>query len=338
MLDQRYSRQILVPSIGTAGQQKLQETSILIIGGGALGSHTAEMCARMGIGSITIIDRDYVELSNLQRQTLFTEQDVAHKEAKAYALENHVKAINSSIEVKGIVADLTKNEITHFVRSADIVLDCTDNFDIRFLINDACILHGKKWIYASCAGTYGNIVPIHPGVTPCLDCLLSGTPFLNGASCDLIGVQTTLVPFITSIQCSLMVRMIIEEKKFDGYYFYQVDSWKLEMNKFTISRSEDCPSCAKKEYNYLHKPFSEDAMQLCGRDTVQFRTSARDREGLDQVANYLEQHSLPYKRNKFILSFTYENYPFTLFTDGRLLIHQVNSKEEAKKVYYQLFN
>ncbi|SFE52895.1 ThiF family adenylyltransferase [Alteribacillus iranensis] len=333
----RYSRHVLVPSIGKEGQRKLQHASILIIGGGALGSHTAEMCARMGIASMTIIDRDYVELSNLQRQTLFTEQDVAQKEAKAFALEKHLKKINSTIDIKGVVTDLTKDEMGHYVADADLVLDCTDNFDIRFLINEACILHEKKWIYASCAGTYGNIVPIQPEVTPCLDCLLSDTPFLNGASCDLIGVQTTLVPFITSIQCSIMVRMLIEEEDFDDYYFYQVDSWKLEMNKFNLSRKENCPSCVKKEYNYLHKPFSEEAMQLCGRDTVQFRTTIQNGTDFHQVADYLEQHAIPYKSNAFILSFTYENHPFTLFKDGRMLIHKVDSKEAAKKIYYQLF-
>ncbi|WP_191991799.1 ThiF family adenylyltransferase [Bacillus aerolatus] len=338
MMDSRYSRQMLVSSIGKQGQKKLNEASVLIVGGGALGSHMAEMCARMGISQITILDRDYVDLSNLQRQTLFTEEDVLNKEAKAFALEKHLKKINSSIKIEGMVADVNKQILEQYIHNIDIVLDCTDNFDTRFLINEVCILHNKKWIFASCAGTYGNVVPISPGKSACLDCLLANTPFFNGASCDLIGVQTTLIPFITSIQSSIMVKMLIQQEEFDDYYFYQMDSWKLQMNKFAVRRNKECKSCVCKEFEHLNKAYTDEATQLCGRDTVQFRTSLHEEAHFQQLVNYLDEHAISYKRNKFIVSFSYKDHPIVLFKDGRLLIHEVPDVKRAKKLYYQLFN
>ncbi|KKB36906.1 ThiF family adenylyltransferase [Bacillus thermotolerans] len=337
-MDSRYSRQMLVSSIGKEGQEKLSQSSVLIIGGGALGSHTAEMCARMGISRITILDRDYVDLSNLQRQTLFTEEDVHNKEAKAYALEKHLKQINSSIHIEGVVADVNKQVLEQYIHGADIVLDCTDNFDIRFLLNEACIFYNKKWIFASCAGTYGNVVPISPGESACLDCLFIKTPFFNGASCDLIGVQTTLIPLVTSIQCSIMVKMLIEQEQFDDYYFYQLDSWKLEMNKFKVHRHAKCPACVEKKFKYLNKSYTDEAVRLCGRETVQFRTPLLEEEDFQQFTNYLGDRAISYKKNKFIISFKYKDHPFILFKDGRLLIHEVPDIKEAKQLYYQLFS
>ena len=196
---ERYSRQILFAPIGEEGQKALMEKHVLIIGAGALGTANAEMLARAGVGKLTIIDRDYVEWSNLQRQQLYVEDDAENRLPKAIAIKNHLAQINSEVIVQAYVDDVTSSNIENWITGVDVIVDSTDNFETRLLINDVSLKHSIPWIYGGCVGSYGLSFTVIPNQTPCLHCLLKHIPF-DGLTCDTVGVISPIVSMVTSHQ------------------------------------------------------------------------------------------------------------------------------------------
>ena len=224
-MNERYSRQVLFPGIGKAGQEKIRAKHVLMIGAGALGSGNAEVLTRAGVGKITIIDRDYVEASNLQRQQLYTEEDVAEKLPKAAAAEKRLKAINSEVEIVSIIGDATPNLLEELVGGVDLIIDATDNFETRMAINDVSQKYNIPWIYGACVGSFGMSFVILPGKTPCLNCLLRTIP-LQGMTCDTGGIIVPTLQMVISHQTAEALKILIEDWDAVRTSFVSFDLWR----------------------------------------------------------------------------------------------------------------
>ncbi|EAG9320468.1 ThiF family adenylyltransferase [Listeria monocytogenes] len=331
---ERYDRQMRVKNIGKAGQEKLLTKTILIVGVGAIGSYAAEICARMGFGKLILIDRDYVELSNLQRQSLFTEKDALDKQAKAYAASKALQLINSDITIEYIVEDANVTSLTPYVGTIDYILDCTDNFMTRAFLNQFCFTHQIPWIFTSCAGNYANLMPIIPPDSACLHCLLGDIPQTNAASCDIIGVDGALIPIVAGMQVSLLTQMIINPD-FKANIYYQLDNWQFSFQTIEVKKQRDCLGCATGK-TLSEVPFSEQAVALCGRDTVQFRLP--NKSNYREIKQLLVEQKITYTENPTLLSFQYEKFQFVIFKNGRVLLHGTENITEAKKTYHLFFN
>lgn len=328
---ERYDRQMRVAQIGKTGQETLRDSTILIVGVGAIGTYAAEIAARMGIGRLILVDRDFVELSNLQRQTLFTEQDAMQKEAKAWAAARALRAINRDIVIDFLVDDANGSSLLPFAGDVDAVLDCTDNFATRRFLNEWCLEQRVPWIFASCAGTFANVMPIIPGETACLHCLMEKMPLFNETSCDIIGVHGALIPMLAGLQVSLLTKMLLGERSAN---YYQLDNWEMTFQKFGVSRNPDCAVCVRREKSEV--AFSKQPVLLCGRDTVQFQIgTAIDFNAFQAV---LGNQDISCSANRFVLTFTFRDYDFTVFQNGRVLVHGTDDLMVAKKQYQHFFN
>ncbi|EUJ48389.1 ThiF family adenylyltransferase [Paenilisteria rocourtiae] len=328
---ERYDRQMRVAQIGKKGQEILRTSTVLIVGIGAIGTYAAEIATRMGFGRLILADRDFVELSNLQRQTLFTEQDAMQKEAKAWAAAKALRAINQDIQIDFLVDDANGQSLLPFAGNLDAVLDCTDNFATRQFLNQWCLEQQIPWIFASCAGTFANVMPIIPGETACLHCLMEKMPLFNETSCDIVGVHGALIPMLAGLQVSLLTKSLLGERHTN---YYQLDNWEMTFQKFGVTRNPDCAVCVHKKK--LDTTFSKQPMLLCGRDTVQFQIgTAIDFKELQAV---LGQQEIPTNVNRFVLTFHFQGYDFTVFQNGRVLVHGTNDLMIAKKQYQHFFN
>lgn len=331
---ERYDRQMRVANIGKKGQETLLSKTILIVGVGAIGSYAAEICARMGFGELILIDRDYVELSNLQRQSLFTEKDALEKQAKAYAAQKALRLINSNIKIDYLVDDANMTSLTPFAQKVDYILDCTDNFMTRNFLNQFCLINQIPWIFTSCAGNYANLMPIVPPDSACLHCLLGDIPQTNTASCDIIGVDGALIPIVAGMQVSLLTQMIINPD-FKANTYYQLDNWQFTFQSIEVPKRPDCPGCTC-EKSLSEVPFSEQTVALCGRDTVQFRLP--NKSNYREIKQLLAEQKITYKENPALLSFQYKKFQFVIFKNGRVLLHGTENLAEAKKTYQLFFN
>ncbi len=331
---ERYDRQMRVANIGKIGQEKLLSKTILIVGVGAIGSYAAEICARMGFGKLILIDRDYVELSNLQRQSLYTEQDALEKQAKAYAAQKALLLINSEIEVEYIVDDANMTSLTPFAKKIDYILDCTDNFMTRDFLNQFCFIHQIPWIFTSCAGNYANLMPIIPPDSACLHCLLGDIPQTNAASCDIVGVDGALIPMVAGMQVSLLTQMILNPD-FTTNTYYQIDNWQLNFQPLAVKKRPHCTGCSPEKVR-SEVPFSKQTIALCGRDTVQFHL--QNKSNYREIKQRLAEQKMLYTENPALLSFNYEKYQFVIFKNGRVLLHGTENLAEAKKIYQLFFN
>lgn len=328
---ERYDRQMRVAQIGKSGQETLRDSTILIVGVGAIGTYAAEIAARMGIGRLILVDRDFVELSNLQRQTLFTEQDAMQKEAKAFAAAKALRAINRDIVIDFLVDDANGQSLLPFAGDVDAVLDCTDNFATRRFLNEWCLEQRVPWIFASCAGTFANVMPIIPGETACLHCLMEKMPLFNETSCDIIGVHGALIPMLAGLQVSLLTKLLLGERSAN---YYQLDNWEMTFQKFGVSRNPNCAVCVRREK--AETVFSKQPVLLCGRDTVQFQIgTAIDFSAFQAV---LGNQDISCSANRFVLTFTFRDYDFTVFQNGRVLVHGTDDLMVAKKQYQHFFN
>ncbi|HBM4073550.1 TPA: ThiF family adenylyltransferase [Listeria innocua] len=331
---ERYDRQMRVANIGKIGQEKLLSKTILIVGVGAIGSYAAEICARMGFGKLILIDRDYVELSNLQRQSLYTELDALEKQAKAHAAQKALLLINSEIEVEYIVDDANMTSLTPFAKKIDYILDCTDNFMTRDFLNQFCFIHQIPWIFTSCAGNYANLMPIIPPDSACLHCLLGDIPQTNAASCDIVGVDGALIPIVAGMQVSLLTQMILNPD-FTANTYYQIDNWQLNFQPLTVKKRAHCTGCSAEKVR-SEVPFSKQTIALCGRDTVQFHL--QNKSNYREIKQRLAEQKMLYTENPALLSFNYEKYQFVIFKNGRVLLHGTENLAEAKKIYQLFFN
>ncbi|CRK82579.1 adenylyltransferase ThiF [Neobacillus massiliamazoniensis] len=337
-MSERYSRQVLFPGIGKEGQEKISRKHVLIIGAGALGSGSAEILVRAGVGKITIVDRDYVEASNLQRQQLYTEEDVAEKLPKAAAAEKRLKAINSDVIIRSIIGDATPEVLEELIVGVDLMLDATDNFETRMAMNDIAQKYDVPWIYGACVGSFGMSFSIIPGKTPCLNCLLRTIP-LQGMTCDTGGIISPAVQMVIAHQTAEALKILVEDWDAVRTSFVSFDVWRNQYTTMKMSKAKfaGCLSCGEERtYPYLDRENMTKTTVLCGRDTVQIRPSSVRGLSLERLAEQLSALGYDVKGNPYLLSVEMEAERMVIFQDGRALIHGTKDLTHAKSIYQRI--
>ena len=337
-MSERYSRQTIFPAIGQAGQEKIKNKHVLIIGAGALGSGSAEMMTRAGIGRLTIVDRDYVEESNLQRQQLYTEEDVQEKLPKAAAAEKRLGAINSDVQIRALIADATPELLEELAVGVDLILDATDNFETRMAINDISQKFNIPWIYGACVGSFGMSFSIIPGVTPCLNCLLKAIP-IQGMTCDTGGIIAPAVGMVIAHQGAEALKILVEDWDALQPGFVSFDLWRNQHTTMKMTKAKDpsCLSCGDHPtYPYLDSENMTKSTVLCGRDTVQIRPPKQEALDLAILSEQLKGLGYDVKANPYLLSVDFDGQRMVVFGDGRALIHGTKDLKQAKSLYQRL--
>jgi molybdopterin/thiamine biosynthesis adenylyltransferase len=328
---ERYSRQILFAGIGEEGQQKLLDSSAVVVGCGALGSAAAGLLVRAGVGRVRIIDRDFVELSNLQRQTLFDEADARESMPKAVAAERKLQAMNSSVAVEGVVADLTPVNALELLSGFSIILDGTDNFETRFLVNDVAIRLGLPWIYAAVVASYGVTMAIEPGRTACLACLVepSGGGGLE-ETCDTAGILNSAAAFIAALEVAAALRRLTGGELSNGRLI-SADVWTGRFQSLAVERNPDCRACVRRDLRYLEGK-AQPHITMCGRDSVQIHERTR-RLDLAALGRRLERTVGEVLGNEFLVRFRVPPYEVTVFADGRAIVKGTKDPTIARSLY-----
>ncbi|MCQ6274542.1 thiazole biosynthesis adenylyltransferase ThiF [Bacillus sp. V3B] len=337
-MSNRYSRQVLFSPIGKEGQDKIGSKHVLIIGAGALGSANAEMLTRAGVGKLTIVDRDYVEESNLQRQQLYTESDVEQKLPKAAAAEKRLKEINSDVAIESFIGDANPEKLAQLAQGKDLIIDSTDNFETRLAINDISQKMNIPWIYGACVGSYGMSFTIIPGVTPCLNCLLKAMP-LQGMTCDTVGIISPAVGMVVAHQTAETLKILVEDWEAVRTSFVSFDLWRNQYSnmKMTKAKDESCLSCGtNRTYPFLEMDNLTKSTVLCGRDTVQVRPPKPLDIQLDELSKQLNAIGYRVKGNPYLLSIETGHERMVIFKDGRALVHGTKDMMAAKALYNRI--
>ncbi len=338
-MDERYSRQILFKPIGIEGQQKLAKKHVLMIGAGALGTGGAESLVRAGIGKLTIVDRDYVEWSNLQRQQLYTEDDAEQRMPKAVAAKRHLQRINSDVHIEAHIVDVTPTEFEWLIDGVNLIIDATDNFDIRMMINDMSQKHHIPWIYGSCVGSYAISYTILPNETPCLYCLMEDVP-MGGLTCDTAGIISPAANMVIVQQTTEALKILTENKHALRKKLISFDLWNNQQSSMDVSqlKKPNCPSCSEEAtYPFLSYDQQTKTAVLCGRNSVQIRPAKTEERNLEKVAERLSNIGGKVEQNPFLLSFSIDDERLVMFRDGRTLVHGTDDLAKAKTLYHRYF-
>ncbi len=333
-MNERYSRQILFNGIGKEGQQRLLESRALIVGCGALGSAHAESLARAGVGKLRIADRDFVEASNLQRQTMFTEHDAAERIPKAVAAASHIHELNQEIEVEAEVVDVTHSNIEQLLKDCDVVLDGTDNFATRYLINDACVKHVVNWIYGAAVGSYGVTMTILPHQTACLRCVFEeAPPAASAPTCDTAGVIMPIISVIAAVQVAEALKLLTGQHESLHRSLMQFDVWRNEWRKINPgSPSPNCPTCGLGDFATLAAASGDFAAVLCGRNAVQISPAIATKLNFQELAAKLRVTG-DVKFNQYLLRFRTGDFELTVFQDARSIIRGTSEIKTARSLY-----
>ena len=331
----RYARQIRFAPLGEEGQRRLAQSRALLCGCGALGSAIANLLVRAGVGMLRVVDRDFVELSNLQRQSLFDEADAAAALPKAVAAAEKLRKINSAVAIEPIVADIGPTNVKRFFDGVDLVLDGTDNFETRFLINDAAVKFGLPWIYGGCVGAEGQSMTILPGKTACLRCLMPECPQPGStATCESAGILGPIVGAIASIEAAEAIKILSGNWQAVSRSLSVVDLWQNTFRRIDVSGLRDqvdCPACKHGDYSWLSGRQVSRSAALCGRNSVQL--SHLDAAiSLDELAERLEGVG-QLTRNEFLLRLKVEGFDLTIFPDARVVISGTDDITTARAVY-----
>jgi molybdopterin-synthase adenylyltransferase len=328
---ERYSRQILFPGIGERGQEALLGARVALVGCGALGSFHAAALARAGVGSMVIIDRDYVEPSNLPRQWLFEESDAADALPKAAAAERRLALINSSIHVRGVVADLTASNAEQLLGRVDLILDGTDNFDTRYLINDFSVSRSIPWVYGAAVGSYGLAMPVLPGRTPCLRCVYPNPPQSAQPTCETAGVVNVIASLVASYQVADALKILCGQADRVEARITTVDVWQGGTRQIAAPpRDPECPACGRRQFPYLDESRRE-PVRLCGRSAVQVQEREQSLD-LAELKARLERIG-EVRANEFAVRFFVPPYEMTIFPDGRAIIKGTSDAGLARSLY-----
>ena len=332
-LQEKYSRQILFTGIGPEGQQRLLASRAAIVGCGAIGAAAANLLVRAGVGYLRIIDRDFVEPSNLQRQTLFDESDALNVLPKAIAAERKLRSVNSSVAVEGVVADLTPRNAEALLDGVDLLLDGTDNFESRFLINDVAVKSSQPWIYAAGVASYGLTMTIRPGATACLACLLESGTAARGLeeTCDTIGVLGPIVNLIASLEVAEALKLLSGRSEALHGRLLSCDVWTGRMQSIGVARNSECRACARRDFTYLAGE-AQPRVTLCGRDSVQIHERARAID-LGVLGLRLKPLVDDVRQNDFLLRFRIAPYEMTVFADGRAILKGARDPAVARSLY-----
>lgn len=328
---EKYSRQILFAPLGREGQERLRQSKITILGCGALGAAQANMLARAGVGELRIIDRDYVEASNLQRQILFDESDAAQKLPKAVAAEQKLRNINSDVRVEGVVRDAQAQNIQDLIRDFDLILDGTDNFATRFLLNDAAVKLNIPWIYGAVVASYGVTMTILPGRTACLSCVLPQSPGGLQDTCDTLGVIGPAVSWVTAVQVAEALKILSGRSENLHGKLMTCDIWENRLQQITPVRDPGCRACSKREFVYLEGEAPEH-VSMCGRNSVQIRQRESRHLDLAVLKNRLAKMG-PVRGNAYLVQCQLDPYELTVFPDGRAIIKGTQDAAVARSIY-----
>ncbi len=331
----RYVRQMRYPPLGEEGQRRLSRSRALVCGCGALGSMLANTLVRSGVGAVRIVDRDFVETSNLQRQVLFDEDDVAAQLPKAIAATERLRRINSAVVIEPIVADVDHNNVEKLCEGVDVIVDGTDNFEIRFLINDVSVKHNLPWVYGGCIGAEGQTMTILPGETACLRCLIQECPPPGSTpTCDTAGILAPIVGLIASIEAVEAIKILSGNRPSVSRSLTVVELWDNRIRQVDVSSLRgqvDCPTCRRGEFPWLSGKEGSHTAVLCGRNAVQL-THPGVSLSLDELARQLEGVG-QINRNQFLLRLKVEDYELTVFPDGRAIIGGTDDAATARTVY-----
>ncbi len=329
--DQRYSRQLLFSGIGAEGQRSLAIARVAIVGCGATGSAVASLLSRAGVGTIRIIDRDYVESSNLQRQSLFDESDAAESLPKAIAAARKIAAFNSQIVVDPHVADLTPSNIAALLEGMQLILDGTDNFETRYLINDFAVQQSLPWIYTAAVGSYGVTMNIIPDKTACLACIFPEPPRGMLETCETAGVLNTAVDWAASVAATEAMKLLAGAEEKLRRTLLSFDLWSNRHGEVNAARSRvGCHACGERKFLHLAGK-DRPQVTLCGRNSVQIHERARTVD-LAEMSKRLKPHGAV-RHNDFVLKFWHEPYEMTLFPDGRAIIKGTTDATVARSLY-----
>lgn len=333
-MSNRYSRQVLFSNIGPHGQERLQNAKVLIVGCGALGTAQVESLARAGVGKLRIVDRDFVEASNLQRQTMFTEQDAEERLPKSIAAARHIGQINSEIEIEAEVVDVNHSNIERLLHGCDLVIDGTDNFSTRFLINDACVKHETNWIYGAAVGSYGVTMTVLPHRTACLRCVFEETPAAASApTCDTAGVIMPIINVVAAVQVSEALKLLSENENDLHKSLMQFDVWRNEWRSINVGPPrKDCLTCGQSVFESLSPDSQQGAAVLCGREAVQVSPATPANLDLKVLADRLRVVG-EVKVNEYLLRFRTGDFELTVFQDARAIIRGTNDLPTARSLY-----
>jgi molybdopterin/thiamine biosynthesis adenylyltransferase len=333
-LYEKYSRQILFAEIGEPGQEHLAAASAVLVGCGALGTTVANLLVRAGLGRLRLIDRDFVEPSNLQRQSLFEEADAREALPKAVAAEHRLRAINSDVQVEGIVGDLGPRNVAELLSGFPLILDGTDNFETRLLLNDIAVSSGIPWIYAAVVGSYGVTMTVQPGETACLACLMEdGGPSTPGMeeTCDTVGVLNAAVGVIASIEAAEAMKLLIGKPEALHRKLISCDVWTARFQAIRVARNPECRACVRRKFTYLEGA-GQPRITMCGRDSVQIHEHNRQLD-LPALGRHLESAVTAVRHNDFLLRFRVPPYEMTIFPDGRAIVKGTRDPAVARSLY-----
>ena len=329
--DDRYSRQVLFPGIGEEGQKRLRAARVALVGCGATGSAIASLLARSGVGTLTIIDRDYVEPSNLQRQTLFQESDAAESLPKAVAAARRIAAFNSEIVVEPHATDLVPDNIESLLDCFHLILDGTDNFETRYLLNDYAVQKAVPWIYSAAVGSYGITLNVIPGETACLACIFPESPRGIIETCETSGILNSAVNLVASIASTEALKFLVGARQELRRTLFSFDVWRNEQAQVTAARpSAGCRTCGKRDFVHLGGE-GRPHITLCGRNSVQIHERKRPIDFHELTARLAQLGTV--RHNDFVLKFWREPYEMTLFPDGRAIIKGTSDTAIARSLY-----
>lgn len=331
---QRYSRQMLLPQFGVAGQERLSRARVVVIGVGALGTVLASGVVRAGVGFVRLVDRDFIEEHNLQRQLLYDEDDIAANLPKAVAAALKLRRVNHHVMIEPVVADVNPNNVEALIADCDLVLDGGDNFEVRMLVNDACLKHRRPWIYGAAIGTYGMTMPFLPGDGPCFRCLLADVPAPGSTdTCDTVGVLGTVPQVIAGLQVTEALKLLTGHSEAlcrDLRYF---DLWTADMERVRLQKSDTpCPACDEGRYEFLDSREGTWATALCGHEAVQITMRGTAQVDLARLAERLRAVG-QVVCNEYLLRLSVDGYELTVFNGGRTIIRGCTDPTVARALY-----
>jgi adenylyltransferase/sulfurtransferase len=334
---ERYSRQMRFFGIGEKGQRKLLESRVTLCGCGALGTVLANALVRAGVGFVRIVDRDFIETHNLQRQILFDENDVADNVPKAEAAARKLRLVNSTVTIEPVVTDIDRTNIEELCRDADVILDGTDNFEIRYLINDVAVKLNKPWVYGGSIGGHGQTMTILPGQTPCLRCVFEAAPAPGEAgTCETAGVLGPIVSIIASFQAAEAFKILTGQLDRVNRDLVYIDVWENITRRIRIAPllgKVDCPCCKRRNFEWLQGEQGSQTTSLCGRNAVQVAHRLPSKLNFEEMARHLGEMGGQVSFNRFLLKFNVEDYEFTVFPDGRAIIKGTSDLDKARVLY-----
>ncbi|RCS50562.1 thiazole biosynthesis adenylyltransferase ThiF [Bremerella cremea] len=332
----RYARQMSYGRFGRTGQEQLARSTALVVGLGALGSVIANTLARSGVGTLRIVDRDYIEWNNLQRQVIYTEEDVRQRLPKAIAAQNHLTSANSDIRIEAEICDVDHRNIERLCQGVDVIVDGTDNFEIRFLLNDASLKLGIPWVYGGCIGAEGQTMTILPHNGPCLRCIIPDSPPPGTTpTCDTAGILAPIIGVIASLQSMEAIKILSGHTEQVSRTLTVFDLWENRIRPVKLSGLDDrsgCVACGQRDLEWLAGKRGSQSAVLCGRNAIQLNFADSEPLDLNALAENLRQFG-PVEANPYLLRATIGEHAFTLFGDGRCIVHGTVDPAEARSLY-----